>query len=98
MVLFFVTFELVIFHFLSFFFGIHFSGDNYVADDTAFTFFVDESNIENLVTYTGKTETPTEQLLHGADKDKMLPRKETISKCKVHTRKSDGNDSSYNFL
>ena len=49
--------------------------------------------IENLVASPGKTEKPTEQLLYGADK--VQPRKETLSKCKVHTRKSDGNDSSY---
>ena len=47
----------------------------------------------NLAASTGKTEKPTEQLLHGANK--VQPRKETLSKCKVHTRKSDGNDSSY---
>ena len=51
------------------------------------------SYIENLAASTGKTEKPTEQLLHGANK--VQPRKETLSKCKVHTRKSDGNDSSY---
>ena len=44
-----------------------------MADDTAFSVFVDESNIENLVTCTGKTEAPAEQLLHGADKNKMQP-------------------------
>ena len=49
--------------------------------------------IENLVASPGKTEKPTEQLLYGADK--VQPRKETLSKYKVHTRKSDGNDSSY---
>ena len=42
-----------------------------MADDTAFSVFVDESTIENLVTCTGKTEAPTEQLLHGADKNKV---------------------------
>ena len=57
---------------------------------------MDENNIENLVTCTGKTEPPTEQLLHGADKNKAQPRKEIPSKCKVHTRKSHGNDCSYN--
>ena len=44
-----------------------------MADNTANPAFVDESNIENLVTCTGKTETPTEQLLYGADKDKVQP-------------------------
>ena len=77
------------------FFSIPFSsGDNYVADDTAFPVFLDESKIENLVKCTGKTEIPTEQLLHSADQDKVLSQKETLSKCKVHTRKSD--DSNYN--
>ena len=47
-----------------------------MADDTAVPSFVGESNIENLVTCTGKTEITKEQLLH--------------------SRKSDGNDSSYN--
>ena len=60
-----------------------------MADDTAFPFFLDENNIEDLATCTGITETPIEQLLHGAKKDKVH------LKCKVHTRKSDGNDSSY---
>lgn len=50
--------------------------------------------IENLAASTGKTEKPTEQLLHGANK--VQPRKETLSKCKVHIRKLDCNDSSYN--
>ena len=44
-----------------------------MADDTAFSVFVDESNIENLVACAGKTEAPTEQLLHRADKNKMQP-------------------------
>ena len=48
------------------------------------------------VTWTGKTETPTEQLLHGAAKDKVQPRKEALSKCKILTRKSDGSDSGCN--
>ena len=55
-----------------------------------------KSKIENLVTCTGKTKTPAEQLLHGADKDNLQPQKETLSKHKVHTRKPDGKDSSYN--
>ena len=50
-----------------------FSGDDYMADDTANPAFVDESNIDNLLTCTEKTETPTEQLLHGAAKDKIQP-------------------------
>ena len=58
--------------------------------------FLDENNIENLVRCTGNTETPTKQLLHGVETDKVHFRKETFSKCKVDTRKSDGNDSSYN--
>ena len=45
-------------------------------EDTAVPAFVGESDIENLVTCTGKTEITKEQLLH--------------------SRKSDGNDSSYN--
>ena len=45
-----------------------------MADDTANPAFVEESNIENLITCTEKTaETPTEQLLHGTDKDKVQP-------------------------
>lgn len=51
---------------------------------------------KNNVTWTGKTETPTEQLLHGAAKDKVQSRKEALSKCKILTRKSDGSDSGYN--
>ena len=41
---------------------------------------------------------PSEQLLHGADKNNVQPRKEPFSKRKVQTRKSDGNDSSNNSL
>ena len=67
-----------------------------MADDRVLPVFVDENNLENLVTCTGKTETTTGKLLHGADEDKVQFWKETFSKCKVHTRKSDGNDSSYN--
>ena len=58
-----------------------------MADDTAFLIFLDENNIENLVTCTGNTETPTEQLLHGAEKDKVHSHKETFSKCKVLMKK-----------
>ena len=58
-----------------------------MVDYTAVPAFVDESNTENLITCTRKTEIPTEQLLHRADKGKVQPRKETISKRKVHTRK-----------
>lgn len=58
--------------------------------------FLDENNIESLVICTGNTETPTKQLIHGAEKDKVHCRKETLSKCEVHARKSDGNDSSNN--
>ena len=57
---------------------------------------MDETNLENLVTCTGKTETTTGKLLHGADEDKVHLWKETFLKCQVHTRKSDGSDSSYN--
>ena len=45
--------------------------------------FLDENNIENLVTCTGNTETPTKQLLYGVEKDKVHSRKETLPKCKV---------------
>ena len=50
---------------------------DYVADNTAFTIFMDKSNLGNLVTCTGKTEKNTEQLLC-ADKDKVEPQKETF--------------------
>ena len=53
-----------------------------MADDPAFPVFIDESNVENLVTCTVKAETPTELVLHGADK--AQPR---IEKRKFHTRK-----------
>ena len=56
-----------------------------MADNTVFAVFVDESNIEILVTCTGKIEAPTEQLLHGGDKYKMQPQKEIPSKSNVHT-------------
>ena len=62
-----------------------------MADDPAFPVFIDESNIENLVICTVKAETPTELVLHGADK--AQPR---IEKRKFHTRKSDGIDSIHN--
>ena len=78
------------------FFWIPFSSDDYIADDIAFPFFLDENNIEKLVKCTGNTETPTEQLLHDAEIDKEHSRKETLSKCKVPTIKSDGNNSRYN--
>ena len=42
-----------------------------MADHTAFPVSVDENNIENHVTCPEKTETPIEQLPHGADKDKV---------------------------
>ena len=67
-----------------------------MVDDTAFSIFMDQSNIENLVTCTGKTEAPKKQLPHGADKNKVQPRKEMPSKCKVHMSKLHGNDSSCN--
>ena len=54
-----------------------FSDGDYVADNTAFTIFMDKSNLGNLVTCTGKTEKNTEQLLC-ADKDKVEPQKETF--------------------
>ena len=38
----------------------------------------------------------TEQLLHCADRDKVQPRKENLSKRNVYTRKLAGHDSSYN--
>ena len=62
-----------------------------MADDTPFSVFIDEINIENLVICTVKAETPTGLVLHGADK--VQPR---IEKRKFHTRKSDGNDSIHN--
>ena len=96
MVLFFCDFQISSISFLINFFWITFSGDGCMADDTAFPFFLDGNNIENLVICTGNTETPTKQLLHGVEKDKLRSRKETLSKCRVHTRKSDGNDSSFN--
>ena len=46
-----------------------------MADDAAIPGFVDKTNMKNLETCTGKIETSTEQLLHGADKDKVQPRK-----------------------
>ena len=67
-----------------------------MVDDTAFPVFVNESNIKNIVTCTGKTETPTDRLLHGAHKNKVQPQKETLSECKVHTRKSYDNHFSFN--
>ena len=50
----------------------------------------------NLAACTGNTETSTKQLVHGAEKDKAHSWKETLSKSKVLSRKSSGNDSSYN--
>ena len=57
---------------------------------------MDGNNTENLAACTGNTETPTKQLVHGAEKDKAHSWKETLSKSKVLSRKSSGNDSSYN--
>ena len=50
-------------------------------NDTPFPVFVNERNVKILTTCTGKTETstlPSEQLLHGADKNKEQLRKETF--------------------
>ena len=46
-----------------------------MADDTVLQIFADENNIKSLVTCNGKIETPTENLLHSTDKDKVQPRK-----------------------
>lgn len=50
-------------------------------NDTPFPVFVNERNVKILTTCTGKTEIstlPSEQLLHGADKNNEQPRKETF--------------------
>ena len=57
---------------------------------------MDESNQEKFARCTWKSETHTEQLLHCADRDRVQPGKENLSKRNVHTRKLDGNDSGYN--
>ena len=84
--------------FLIIFFRITFSGDDYLADHTAFPVSVDENNIESHITCTEKTETPIEQLPHGADKDKVRSRKETLFQNVNFTLENQmhDNDSSYN--
>ena len=59
-------------------------------NDTPFPVFVNERNVKILTTCTGKTETstlPSEQLLHGADKNNEQLRKETFWKRKVQSKK-----------